>query len=551
MMSSVANCGHFKLCWSLLLVLVPWTCVRPFKTVPTMFGSRRLMSLPPSPPYPQSLFDIFSRRRHHPHVYLSINPNDIESPEEREERMKLVRQIQKSFYQATAPGDDDGTEREMGLLKSPSSDVQRNEDPTILHNVPLWRVQWTELPGYQNVLNVHVAHYTHMFHTIVNSGPKPWLFGHIFLPGGSENMDNPKYRLPDLDQSLLSNLDGFDPTTSTASTSSSPNQATLVGTLMQVSDYKQLDDGRLALIVQGMERFRILGATQHEPYAIATIQRIPDVEETFIPASKDIIGGSDRNDDDDNGNSRSMKSSFSFNAMQEATEWREWEFRPTLWKDLTPTSKDIPSRQQENFISVSPLVNYDANHFPNELAMLSGGNDDLPSKQDWIDRQNILKVERDVWVSLDTMLRLLTTINPQLRIPVPSQLLGLLPLENVGDDDGSRPWPAGFRLEEYATQLQKNNAIIGTTSKSPFVRVSENGSYPVTRRASRFSYVIWVILESILLPPNPSRVGGDGGFAGGPPTKQRILEETSILKRLQMAHTQLETVNDLLRQTLQ
>lgn len=36
-------------------------------------------------------------------------------------------------------------------------------NPIIIDNLPLWRVQWTELPGYQNELNVHVAHYTHMF----------------------------------------------------------------------------------------------------------------------------------------------------------------------------------------------------------------------------------------------------------------------------------------------------------------------------------------------------------------------------------------------------
>ena len=162
----------------------------------------------------------------------------------------------------------------------------------------------------------------------------------------------------------------------------------------------------------------------------------------------------------------------------------------------------------------------------------------------------MLKMERNVWIALDTMLRLLTTINPQLQIPVPSQLLGLLPIEKESgsdDNDTSIAWPIGFKLEEYATQLQANNAIIGTTSKSPFIRVSENTSYPMARRAARLSYSIWIILESI------SMLQGSSAGSPGPsfPTKQQILEETAIYKRLQMAYDQLEVVNTLLRQTLQ
>lgn len=32
-----------------------------------------------------------------------------------------------------------------------------------LHDLPLWRVQWAALPGTQEVLHVHVPHYTSMF----------------------------------------------------------------------------------------------------------------------------------------------------------------------------------------------------------------------------------------------------------------------------------------------------------------------------------------------------------------------------------------------------
>jgi Lon protease-like protein len=395
----------------------------------------------------------------------SINPNDLETPEEREERMKLVRQIQKSYYVGA----------EEGLVQTSEN------NPTFLEEVPLWRVQWTEFPGYQNVLNVHVAHYTHMFRRIL-SGPKPWLFGHIYLPGGSENLDNPQYRF------------------------NAGTQATFVGTLLQVTDYQQLDDGRLALIVQGLERFRVVKATQHVPYAIATIQLDSDLEISSSFAKADDV--------EEARNTEAL-------AVQENLEWRNWEFRPTYWDEMS------------DGIGVSPLVNYNSDYFPNEMMVPAASTSDLPKGSHSVesverDKQKITRLEYDVWVALDTMIRLLAQLQPDLRIPVPAQLLGLLPV----DVPGNNKWPKDFRLEEYANQLQSNNAEIGTTTKSPFVRIAENSSYPLLRRASRLSYVIWVILDSIVLE--------------GAPTKQDLLEETSIAKRLEKAQMRLKTVNMLL-----
>ena len=517
--------GRRRMCVLLLLILQCCSITIQAYVIVSAPSGEQLARMPLNPTRPTNRNRHCHNQWHHSfRLDLTMNPNDLESEEEREERMKFVRQIQKSFYQREEQPEPkpptDGDTRITSMFEE--DDQQReqdkdHDDPAVLHDVPLWRVQWTELPGYQNVLNVHVPHYTHMFHTVF-ARPKPWYFGHVQLPGGSENMENPLYRLPDLDKSSLD-------------LSKEGNEATLVGTLMQVSDYKLLDDGRLALIVQSLERFEIVGVTQHIPYAIAAVKRLPD-NENFMDGNND--------------------------------EWREFEFRPTLWDDLipsTPSAKQTAS-SQGNFISVSPLVNYDGSHFPNELDLSpnSGTFDAEGDKEHSVSfsRQEdaggslemMLKMERNVWIALDTMLRLLTTINPQLQIPVPSQLLGLLPIEKESgsdDNDTSIAWPIGFKLEEYATQLQANNAIIGTTSKSPFIRVSENTSYPMARRAARLSYSIWIILESI------SMLQGSSAGSPGPsfPTKQQILEETSIYKRLQMAYDQLEVVNTLLRQTLQ
>jgi hypothetical protein len=37
---------------------------------------------------------------------------------------------------------------------------------------------------------VHVPHYCHMFEGIM-AGPRPWRFGHVYLPGGSEALGTP------------------------------------------------------------------------------------------------------------------------------------------------------------------------------------------------------------------------------------------------------------------------------------------------------------------------------------------------------------------------
>lgn len=424
-----------------------------------------------------------------------MNPNDLETPEEREDRMRLVRQIQQSFYQGESEG----------LTEASSTDI------TILENVPLWRVQWTELPGYQNVLNCHVPHYTHMFRRIL-SGPKPWLFGHVYLPGGSENLNNPKYSLP-----AATNNDN----------QNTPSDATLTGTLMQISDYEQLEDGRLALIVQALDRFQIQYATQHVPYAIATIQLDPDYElvENYMDdaaAAHDVDLTAAR-----------------VAAVQEAKRWRDWEFRPTTW-DENKSSTTTASASA----SVSPLVNYDANFelqqdIQRRNEYLTETDDETTSVLNDVEEKHqqttdtvdfILQLEYKVWVAVDQMLRLLALLNPGLRIPVPSQMLGLLPLEDEG-----RAWPTGFRLQEYANELQSNNAMIGTSTKSPFVRVSSSKhKYPPLRRATRLSYAVWILLDSIV----PS------------PKSQVLLEETSIARRLEYALRKVEGINDSLQEVV-
>lgn len=65
-------------------------------------------------------------------------------------------------------------------------------------------------PGtLQEILHVVAPHYVHMFESIFSS-KRPWVFGHLYLPGGSKSLGAPTHAL------------------------ASGSKAPLVGVLMQV-----------------------------------------------------------------------------------------------------------------------------------------------------------------------------------------------------------------------------------------------------------------------------------------------------------------------------
>lgn len=395
-------------------------------------------------------------------TFLSANNNsnngdDLESetPEQRYQRMKLVKQIQQSFYKTD--------ETEESLFQSSV------EEEGIIDNVPLFRVQWTELPGYQNILNIHVAHYTNMFRKIM-AGPKPWRFGHVYLPGGSENLSNPSYAF-----------------------SNSTSQATTIGTLMQISDVVEVEDGRLVMIVQGVTRFQVVKASQHVPYAMVSIRLLEDDE-------------------------------FGSTAKADFEEWNDWEVLPTTW--------DEP--EQNGIVPISPLSNYNSQYFPDELSFGVHMNDGANLVESQNKAQRLVEqLEYSVWVNLDEMLRLLATAS-NLEVPVPSQLLGLLPTKFP---KGISAWPKHFKLEFYANQLEEKNVKIGTFSKSPFVRVAMCESYPSLRRINRLSYAIWILLDTLL-----ATIG-----TTGTPSRQELLEITCMSERLKLAYEHLDSINKQLR----
>mmetsp|Transcript_22330 Transcript_22330/g.33437 ORF Transcript_22330/g.33437 Transcript_22330/m.33437 type:complete len:518 (-) Transcript_22330:56-1609(-) len=448
-----------------------------------------------------SAFLPTTSKRTHPSLLFSSsssNPIDDESEEEREKRMELVRQLQKSFYK------DD-----IISISKP------RRGSTIMKDVPLWRTQWTELPGFQNVLNVHVPHYTNMFQKILRSNASSVsegdssressssednckYFGHLYLEGGSENLDNPEYKLEE------------------------GSKSTLTGVLMKISAHKELEDGRLVLVVQALEKFKVLEAKRHHsPYSIATIEITPDKE--LVHAQKtEVIEYNDfevddfKIDEDENCNGNSC--SATSNAVAEAFDWHDFEFQPVT---------DCVVSEINNGVSVSPLVNYNAKFIGSNKIEASKNIDDA-----------ILELEYKVWVLVDEMIHLLQSfVDPRKEkpIPIPTQVLGLLPVNPL------RPWPEQFRLEKYADKLEQENALIGTFSKSEFVRVDNHiTGYSPIRRAQRLSYTIWALTDTIILPD----------ACGYDTSRQRMLEVNSVEKRLDAAVMKLQMITLMIRNVL-
>ena len=204
---------------------------------------------------------------------------------EESERMEMVRQIQKSFYQSTAStaisNDDNTSSDEEGNVGAESGPKLLSGHGGIMTNLPLWRVGWVEVPGRANILNVHEGHYTHMFETIVrrheqelehghSDHPTPMYFGHLHLPGGTKSSRTGERRFALKSwRDEVADKEGFDML----------DRSAVLGCLMRITDYRRLQDGRLILFVQALERFVVNKVVRDFPYAVANVQLLPDVEE--------------------------------------------------------------------------------------------------------------------------------------------------------------------------------------------------------------------------------------------------------------------------------
>lgn len=207
------------------------------------------------------------------------NEGGIEDFESR--RMDLVRSLQKTYYKSIddefADSALDSSELASGEATSSAGTPKLDHSTGRILNLPIWRVGWVEEPGRRNCLNVHEGKYTHMFEKILaQSSQSPLYFGHIYLPGGTAatKTGEDRYQLKSWREELEDET-RFDIKTDKYNM----DRSAVIGCLMQIVDYKRMEDGRLMILVDAVERFVVDEVVSLKPYAVANVQILLDEEE--------------------------------------------------------------------------------------------------------------------------------------------------------------------------------------------------------------------------------------------------------------------------------
>jgi len=429
---------------------------------------------------------------------LFYDPFDFESVEAKSKRMETVRELQQSFYA-----------NETAILPPLHG---------VFSSLPIWTDSYTELPGFQRVMNVADPELVNMVLKIV-SAKQPWYFGHLF--------NNPR----DSNHQIILDDDG-----------------PVIGTLMQISDYElEEDDGMLRIGVQALGRFCIVSSegdafnkVSSGRAVAASVELLPDLEivEAHYNEAEEAANSFDF------ALNQNALGAACAGAIAEAADWRDYEFEPIALGEqvdevakLNPTERvtatnDGVHAAMEEYLSQPPSDMYEGECI---LAFDVERNERRELSMD-----QTFKLEQNVWIQLDRLTKLLRLLDPKCNtnMPIPQQLLELLPASTP------MPWPNNFSLSRYNQKMKnihfllkqkKSKLKIGATNLNTMETASD---YPSLRRSRRLSYMVWELVERLL----------DGEYSyllteeRMIPTKQDILEMTSIYNRLYAAIKMLEEI---------
>jgi hypothetical protein len=386
----------------------------------------------------------------------------------------------------------------------------------------------------------------------------------VYLPqGGNRNLrsDSIEYKLQswqDYDNHLKKISSASSATTTILSLSNIMDHTSVIGTLMKVNDYRRMNDGKLILYVQGIERFVINHVHQIVPYGIVQVQLIPDIEELQFTAST----------------ATGMIPTQNTNLSTEATvhpkraiaivteSWKKWfpyEYSSMIGLPIPPVSNSTSTKSTLSMsdivgcalAKVVPFVPFDPTQYPKLVSEQSSTTETINNNQ-WVQQSctstdigneklvpysnakqqsiearllqagilleeeirneiplsihnvdSIDEIETRLWIVLNQYyMKSNTAISPF--------ILGILPPPPV------ESWPKGFLLEGIANVMErtsissKNDAhqnnntsstsqpqvtTTTTTVAIDFVRVPVH--YPSIRRQKRCSYYVAQILESV------------------------------------------------------
>lgn len=344
--------------------------------------------------------------------------------------------------------------------------------------------------------------YTNMFESVLHSEP-PWYVGHMYHSkeegiSSSEDSNNNLVTAWDDDSDDNKEAGGK-----------------VLGTILRIVDYRRFEDGRLLLLVQGMERFTVVDVVQQLPYGVANVQLIPDLEE--------VDDGSDwttKRTEEDVAAARGLAISDSFN------KWYRYEYENTLLplplKEEIKTedvvggaiAKVLPYAPYSSVVKVEQVLREEEDDDESDISRLAieakEADCNNNSKQNnttleyRLIQSNILceppttrlyqklscdELEIRLWVAINDHLK-------KTKKAVSPVLLGFLP-HNVDWDSaaavggrGEGGVGSGFLLEQIAKTLEAQTQL-----ESKFVRMPPE--YPALRRQKRFSYSVAALLEEI------------------------------------------------------
>jgi len=502
------------------------SCVLAFKA-PLSSPSARARALLPLATKPVAACEKFQAKRRLC-MTDSGQPDDMEGRGDlrggkNKLRNEQVLALKRSFYSSPEPSEEIPDAEKLGGRGLAARRVAKAGTPDsllgIIRDIPLCRWDNVMLPGFNQVLNVWMPIYTHLFESII-AQPQPWYYVHLHTPGGTDNLMNPDYALDD-----------------PAST------APRVGTLMRIQSASRTEDSRLALVVQGLMRVRVVEQTQKEPFNRATVQLFPDDEITASyyesaarlmassPSSRDDVVSEDvvshdvASDDvvsDDvasdhvtslpSSRQRHDRSSWVHTlahvaAVVSELDWQEFENANipltvqggvTMTADvaaLSPLSTqegleeqlsvNIPIRQQEAMEEALRFVNI-LQLAPQNLSQVLGApvlsttdltangilshSASMPAWDGWLERGGgdtqtetaTEEVEAKLWVEVDQLLRHFNRLRHG--VSIPWQMLGLLPYKPP------EAWPQHFRLEKAARSMAALQANIFSKRRiAPFL----------------------------------------------------------------------------------
>jgi ATP-dependent protease La (LON) substrate-binding domain len=383
-----------------------------------------------------------------------------------------------------------------------------------------------------------------------NENDKPWYIGHLYLPEGSANMrknpptnnnDNRPYQLKTWEEEIADNSKE-----NTDHDTQSRSRSAVVGTLMRIADYRRMQDGRLLVLVEAMERFVVTNVKQEVPYSIADVQLLPDTEE--VDPDFCWVAGSTEGDVRD---ARSLALQESF-VRYHPYEYDE-AFKLPIDKKNDLQTTDIHGSLLTLVVPYVPLSKTadlaQLNNRPLDFDKMDARNDDETEAREmtveiWDDQQHhnahvsdeqpclehqllqggIFKdfkhpdesvmnlsfeeLEYRVWMEINNFLKSTKT-------PVSPALLGLLP-PNV-------EWPTNFYLRKIADDIASR-----TDLKHNFVPVSP--LLPLHRRLRRLSYSVTTLVEN---KPGMDQL------------RQQLLETPSTRARLALILETLEDYNSV------